>query len=160
MAKAEWGAKRQCASCGERFYDLNRDPITCPDCGALFELEALTRGKRVRAVARAEAVEKVIEADDAELVDDEDIEEDDAVLAAADDDEGDDVAAAVVDDDDGLDADDDVLLEDDEDDVADELGDIVEEEPVDDLNRRFAPCAGARPPVDHAPPQRRNSPGP
>ena len=136
MAKAEWGAKRQCASCGERFYDLNRDPITCPECGALFELEALTRGKRIRAVARTEVVEKVIEADDAELVDDEDIDEDDAVLASADEDEGDDVAAAgVVDDDDGLDADDDVLLEDDEDDVAEDLGDLVEEEPEDDLNR-------------------------
>ena len=136
MAKAEWGAKRQCASCGARFYDLNRDPITCPECGALFELEALTRGKRVRAVARAEAVEKVVEADDVVLVDDDDIE-DDAVLAPEADDEDDaDVAVPVVDEDvDSLDAGDDVLLEDDEDDVADDLGDLVEDEGEDDLNR-------------------------
>ena len=38
MAKPELGTKRQCRSCSNRFYDLNRDPITCPKCGAIFEL--------------------------------------------------------------------------------------------------------------------------
>lgn len=28
------GTKRTCQSCGERFYDLNHVPITCPLCGA------------------------------------------------------------------------------------------------------------------------------
>lgn len=137
MAKAEWGAKRLCASCGERFYDLNRDPITCPECGVLFEVEALTRGKRVRAVARPEAVARVVETEDAVLVDDdEDVDDAAAVIVADDDEDEDDVAATtVVDDDDTLDADDDVLLDDDDDDVADELGDLVEDEPEDDLNR-------------------------
>ena len=27
MAKAEWGLKRTCLSCGARFYDLQREPI-------------------------------------------------------------------------------------------------------------------------------------
>ncbi|MEZ5856513.1 MAG: TIGR02300 family protein [Hyphomicrobiaceae bacterium] len=33
--KALRGTKRTCqsGSCGERFYDLNRDPIVCPICG-------------------------------------------------------------------------------------------------------------------------------
>jgi uncharacterized protein (TIGR02300 family) len=34
------GTKRTCQSseCGARFYDLNRDPIVCPICGAVYEL--------------------------------------------------------------------------------------------------------------------------
>ena len=38
MAKPELGTKRQCRSCDNRFYDLNRDPILCPKCGAVFQL--------------------------------------------------------------------------------------------------------------------------
>ncbi|MBV8426300.1 MAG: TIGR02300 family protein [Hyphomicrobiales bacterium] len=38
MAKPELGTKRQCRSCGNRFYDLNRDPILCPKCGAVFQI--------------------------------------------------------------------------------------------------------------------------
>jgi uncharacterized protein (TIGR02300 family) len=34
--KAARGTKRVCQSCGNKFYDLNRDPITCPICNALF----------------------------------------------------------------------------------------------------------------------------
>ena len=36
MAKAEWGLKRLCLSCGARFYDLQREPIVCPACGAAY----------------------------------------------------------------------------------------------------------------------------
>jgi uncharacterized protein (TIGR02300 family) len=38
--KAERGTKRTCQNpeCGSRFYDLNRDPITCPICGTVYEL--------------------------------------------------------------------------------------------------------------------------
>lgn len=34
------GTKRTCQSneCGARFYDLNRNPITCPICGSIYEL--------------------------------------------------------------------------------------------------------------------------
>ena len=34
MANPELGTKRLCASCGAKFYDLNKDPIHCPKCGA------------------------------------------------------------------------------------------------------------------------------
>jgi uncharacterized protein (TIGR02300 family) len=41
--KEQRGTKRTCqsASCGTRFYDLNRDPIACPICGTVFESSAL-----------------------------------------------------------------------------------------------------------------------
>lgn len=37
VAKTELGTKRICASCGTRFYDLNRTPILCPKCEAVFQ---------------------------------------------------------------------------------------------------------------------------
>ncbi|MFN3616035.1 MAG: TIGR02300 family protein [Rubrimonas sp.] len=140
MAKPEWGAKRLCASCGERFYDLNRDPITCPSCGALFELEMLTRGKRVRAVARADAAAKVVDVEDVDLVDDEDIDEDDDAVVLDDDADDNDVVVAPAataddEDDDAIEADDDVLLDDDDEDVSDDLDDLVDGEPDDEMNR-------------------------
>lgn len=38
--KSERGTKRTCqsASCGSRFYDLNRDPISCPICGTVYDV--------------------------------------------------------------------------------------------------------------------------
>jgi uncharacterized protein (TIGR02300 family) len=40
--KAERGTKRTCQNteCGSRFYDLNRDPVSCPICGTVYELSA------------------------------------------------------------------------------------------------------------------------
>ena len=45
--KAERGTKRTCQNpeCGSRFYDLNRDPITCPICGTVYELAVLARSR-------------------------------------------------------------------------------------------------------------------
>ena len=36
--KAARGTKRTCQACEVRFYDLLRDPIVCPSCGALYAL--------------------------------------------------------------------------------------------------------------------------
>lgn len=33
------GSKRKCASCGTLFFDLERFPITCPNCGASVALQ-------------------------------------------------------------------------------------------------------------------------
>ena len=44
MAKPELGTKRLCANCGAKFYDLSKDPIHCPKCGTVYEVEAMTRG--------------------------------------------------------------------------------------------------------------------
>ena len=57
MAKPEWGTKRQCNSCGSRFYDLSRTPIVCPKCGAAYEGEMTFKSRR-----SASSVEKVVQA--------------------------------------------------------------------------------------------------
>ena len=56
MAKPEWGTKRQCHSCGTRFYDLMKPEIACPKCGAVYDPEVATKTRRTRP-----AVEKVVE---------------------------------------------------------------------------------------------------
>ena len=38
MANPELGTKRLCASCGAKFYDLKKNPIHCPKCGAAYEV--------------------------------------------------------------------------------------------------------------------------
>lgn len=35
--KAARGTKRVCQNCGSKFYDLNRDPITCPICQSIYQ---------------------------------------------------------------------------------------------------------------------------
>ncbi len=114
-AKLEWGAKRTCLSCGARFYDMRREPITCPKCGTVFDPEAVFRPRRARSTdsaAAAKAAPKkkpavVVEEPEpdpkGELVKDAGVED-----AAADDDDDDDDKGLIEDtsdlgeDDDGL----------------------------------------------------------
>ena len=49
MANPELGTKRLCASCSAKFYDLNRVPIHCPKCGAVYEVVVATRPVRLGA---------------------------------------------------------------------------------------------------------------
>jgi uncharacterized protein (TIGR02300 family) len=52
VAKPELGTKRLCASCGAKFYDLNKDPIHCPKCGTVYEVApVVTRGRPDAAAA-------------------------------------------------------------------------------------------------------------
>jgi uncharacterized protein (TIGR02300 family) len=60
--KAQRGTKRTCQNpeCGSRFYDLNRDPITCPVCSTVYAIPvsppgtaAEERAKRPEAKKRA-----------------------------------------------------------------------------------------------------------
>jgi uncharacterized protein (TIGR02300 family) len=37
VAKPELGDKHQCQNCGAKFFDLNKDPITCPKCATVFQ---------------------------------------------------------------------------------------------------------------------------
>jgi uncharacterized protein (TIGR02300 family) len=55
--KTERGTKRTCqsAACGSRFYDLNRDPITCPICGTIYEMMTTTAVGAVSAAAAEKA---------------------------------------------------------------------------------------------------------
>lgn len=55
--KTERGTKRTCqsASCGARFYDLNRDPIVCPICGTIYEMMTTTAMGAVAAATAEKA---------------------------------------------------------------------------------------------------------
>ena len=41
MVKESWGKKRTCPKCDNRFYDLNKDPLICPNCEHTFSLESI-----------------------------------------------------------------------------------------------------------------------
>jgi uncharacterized protein (TIGR02300 family) len=58
VAKPELGVKRQCQNCGAKFFDLNRDPIVCPKCGAIFH-GAAARAERATAKEEDEEEETV-----------------------------------------------------------------------------------------------------
>ncbi|MCC3245809.1 TIGR02300 family protein [Methylocystis sp. WRRC1] len=118
MAKPELGAKRQCQSCATKFYDLNKDPILCPKCGAVFHVAAISR-----APARDEEEDSEIEKESADTVSLDEVEEAENAAEAIDVDED-----VELDDD----ADDDTFLEEEEgedDDVAGLIdGDIETDE--------------------------------
>lgn len=47
MVKSEWGHKRNCPKCGERFYDLGKeDPVTCIECGNEWYPEPVLKSKQ------------------------------------------------------------------------------------------------------------------
>ena len=75
MPKPDLGRKHECSECGARFYDLGKEPATCPKCGTVstFALGAIPERKRRRReeVAPAEAPEKKV-APDADIDEDED----------------------------------------------------------------------------------------
>ena len=48
MGKIERGIKRICQGCGALYYDLEKDPIICPKCGAGFDPEAILKSRRTR----------------------------------------------------------------------------------------------------------------
>lgn len=106
MPKDEWGVKRLCPHCASRFYDLRRDPMTCPECGHSFSVESLLAGRGRVMIADKPAKEAV---------------HDDDVLDNEDDPIADESADVDLDDD---------LLEDDEDDNVslDELTDVPGED--------------------------------
>jgi uncharacterized protein (TIGR02300 family) len=79
MTKPELGTKRLCPNCSARYYDLNTTPITCPKCGAPFEVVATTTRSRVeqRAVVSQREVEPEEARSETELeVETEDVETD------------------------------------------------------------------------------------
>lgn len=56
MAKPELGNKHGCQHCGTKFFDLNKNPVVCPKCGAVQQTAA-----RATRVAPAEADEEEAE---------------------------------------------------------------------------------------------------
>ncbi len=43
------GLKRICPKCGKRYYDLKKNPPTCPGCKTPFDPENLLKARRGRA---------------------------------------------------------------------------------------------------------------
>ncbi len=98
------GLKRICMSCGNRFYDMNKRPVACPSCQAVFSGEMKVKQRRpraavpdddgqvakaagVKAAAAEEEEEDVIVADDDtvsldEVETDEEVAEEEEVLDA------------------------------------------------------------------------------
>lgn len=130
VAKPEWGIKRICPSCGGRYYDMRKDPPTCPSCSTVFDPEALLKSRRARPLPTDDAKKTVVEREDEEALDTEVEEElDEAAEGAAEDDVdvGDELEADEVGDEVG--EDEDVLLEDaDELDDGDDMGEVVDVE--------------------------------
>ena len=134
MARPELGLKRHCPNCGVKYYDLNRNPITCPKCGTVYE-EAVTRVRPETAVARpapvpAEEAEDVadVDTDEPELVPLEDADEETvgATKAVPGDDED-----LEIDEDLGGDEEEFLEEEDEDEDVADLIeGDVEDEDEV------------------------------
>ena len=70
MVKAELGTKRTCPSCAARFYDLLKNPIVCPKCGATFVAASILPSKGdMPAMAPAPKPRVTEEADDMEVAD-------------------------------------------------------------------------------------------
>lgn len=77
MNNDKWGVKRVCLQCTTRFYDLNKSPILCPNCGAEFDPEYMIKKK-----SKLNEDKEVVDAiDDVELIeeDDDDIDSKDGV---------------------------------------------------------------------------------
>ena len=68
MTKPDLGLKRRCMTCGAKFYDLNRSPITCPKCGTPFQAAPLTPAPAPVAVRAHDEEEPEAEAAGPELV--------------------------------------------------------------------------------------------
>lgn len=70
------GMKRICTSCGVRFYDLNKRPITCPSCDTEFtgDIKVKVRRGRLPVDTKKEGLveEAQVNEQDEEILEDED----------------------------------------------------------------------------------------
>jgi len=123
VAKPELGSKRQCMSCGAKFYDLNKEPAVCPKCGTVYQASSSGRAPPPVIARVSEEEEPDTETTGPELVSLDEVE-----AAEADKDIPGDEDIDVVDDE----ADEDTFLEEEEegdDDVSDLIdGDIEDDE--------------------------------
>ncbi|MEO0387363.1 MAG: TIGR02300 family protein [Pseudomonadota bacterium] len=94
MPKEEWGVKRVCPATGLRFYDLNKNPIISPYTGEVVPLDTGKGGRAATALKPApekKAAETPLVEDDVEL------EADDADVVLDDDDDSDDAGDVDID---------------------------------------------------------------
>ena len=124
MAKPELGVKRQCESCTGKFFDLNKDPITCPRCGTIFQVTvtATVAARPAPAPENDKEEDDVVEAgpETVSLEEADEDNDDGKVAAEVPDDVG--VDVDIDDDDDDDNNTDDTFLADDDDDNDDVSG--------------------------------------
>lgn len=116
MVKPELGTKRDCPSCGTKFYDLNKNPVACPKCSHEFVPDLAVKIKRAKTPEKqkekpAARVRPVADEDDPDSVSldelrdqelaEDDIDEDLLVIDADADDEVEDDTFLPDDDEDG-----------------------------------------------------------
>ncbi|MFZ3035427.1 MAG: TIGR02300 family protein [Parvibaculum sp.] len=124
MTKPELGTKRDCPSCGAKFYDLNKNPVACPKCKHEFVPDQAVKAKRAKPVEKPKAKAPVRAKARVEPDEDGDVSLDamrDEELA---DDDADELLAGIDDADDDSDDEDDAFLPDDDDD-DDDVSSIV-----------------------------------
>ncbi len=68
MSKPEWGIKRICPSCGIKYYDFEKTPITCPKCNFEFDPDLLLKSRKGRGITN-----KVEESEKSNLEVDQDV---------------------------------------------------------------------------------------
>ncbi len=83
MAKPELGEKHTCVSCGTRFFDLGKNPATCPNCATEQPAEQPRLKRSAPLPEEAKKVVKPVPADPDDVVVDDDDDED--ILEDADD---------------------------------------------------------------------------
>ncbi len=92
MPKPELGVRRRCLSCEAAFFDLNRAPILCVKCGAVFNIVELPRSPPRRAAVQMQAAESIVPvvAADADVeAEDSDEAGEESILAPVDDEDDD-----------------------------------------------------------------------
>jgi uncharacterized protein (TIGR02300 family) len=125
VAKPELGLKRQCMSCGAKFYDLNKDPAICPKCGTVFQAVALSRAAApvvARAAVKEEEDEAELDTNAPELISLDDVEAEEADKETISEDDIDVVDEDVADD---------TFLEDEEE-GDDDVSDLIDSDLEDD----------------------------
>ena len=71
MAKPEWGTKR-IGPCGTKFYDFNKNPVICPNCGG----EVITKEEKIKSSKNlAKEKTKVISQEENLIEDNNDMED-------------------------------------------------------------------------------------
>ena len=75
MAKLEWGKKRICPSCGLKYYDFNKSPITCPTCNVEFDPDLYLKSRKVKIMSSKLGAENKVDISDVEDIEVETAEE-------------------------------------------------------------------------------------
>jgi uncharacterized protein (TIGR02300 family) len=121
------GLKRICMSCSTRFYDFNKRPVICPNCGTEFTGDIKIKTRRTRIANDDEVVAKAaIDDTEIEVIKDDDTEADDETVSLEDvteEEDSDDAEEETLDADLDMDEDDDDDEDEDDDDDDDDLDD-------------------------------------